>query len=242
MPALENKIHLAVISANRPMAVGNINRLIGKDFPATWYVGRGDARMYGLAGAKTVVESGGLINSRNAALNQAFHEKKICVQLSDDLLGVSLATSKTSFEPLGVLSAIGMILKIMDDVGALMGGAAPTANPFYFDPDKPVRTNLFIVADLLVVKPNPLRFDPKLRLKEDYDYTLQHLKKYGKVARCDAVLANFKHRTNYGGAVAYRTPKYEQEAIGYLKNKWGGAIVDNPRRPNEILMRWGKAK
>lgn len=223
------------------MSVGNIRR-VTKDFPATWYVGRGDARMYSLAGARTVVESGGLVDSRNAALNDAFKAKKVCVQLSDDLTGISLAKSKTSFEPLGFEAAVELMLKSLGETGAKMAGVAPTANAFYFDPNKPIRTNLFIVGDLIAVESNPLRFDPKLRLKEDYDYTLQHLKKYGQVARCDAILANFKHRTNHGGAVAYRTTDNEQAAIAYLKSKWGGAIVDNPRRPNEILMRWGKPK
>jgi hypothetical protein len=45
------------------------------------------------------------------------------------------------------------------------------------------------------------------------------------------------HRANPGGAVAVRTPEVEQEAIAYLRGKWGDWIKDNPRRPNEILLR-----
>jgi len=60
--------------------------------------------------------------------------------------------------------------------------------------------------------------------------------RYSKVCRVDRLLVGFKHRSNPGGAVSYRTEKLEQETIQYLKRKYKGMIKDNPRRPNEILL------
>jgi len=75
-------------------------------------------------------------------------------------------------------------------------------------------------------------------LKEDYDYTLQHLRAYGQVARLNRIMPTFRHRSNAGGAVAYRTPDLEVQAIAYLRAKWGDCIRPNTRRPHEVLLRW----
>ena len=90
---------------------------------------------------------------------------------------------------------------------------------------------------MCMVKPCELYFDESFKTKEDYDYTLQHIKKFGGVTRCDTILANFDHYSNAGGVVDYRTSEVEQNSINTLKKKWGELISDNPKRPNEILIK-----
>jgi hypothetical protein len=89
---------------------------------------------------------------------------------------------------------------------------------------------------MLFVKPCDLLFDEKLTLKEDYDYTLQHLKKYGNTFRYQKYLFEFQHYKNKGGAVDYRTETEEQKNINYLFAKWGAKIKLNIKRKNEILI------
>jgi hypothetical protein len=144
-------------------------------------------------------------------------------------------------DALTAAEALIMMLGAMRVTGLHLAGVAPTSNPYFSDPNKRIVTHKFIVGDLIIVSPETdLRFDENLKLKEDYDYTLQHLHRYGGAARVDSIMAMFKHRTNPGGAVAFRTAEREQEAISYLKAKWPGEIRDNPRRENEILMKWRK--
>lgn len=229
-------LHVAVISARRPHAVGQMTELAGS-VPLTWYVGEGEADAYRAAGAEHIVEAGALCAARNAALDAA--GDRDCVQLSDDLrsLGWAHGTSRDAVEPLSLTAALRLLRDSLLGSGAWLAGAMPTANPFYSA--KGVQRQHFIVGDLMYVTGGcPLRFDEALRLKEDYDYTLQHLRRYGQVARVGRLLASFTHRTNAGGAVAYRTADTEQNAIAYLKAKWPASIVDNPRRPNEVLLKW----
>jgi len=47
-------------------------------------VKNGQKELYEKFGCKNVFETGGLMQSRNAALEMAFKENKICVQVSDD--------------------------------------------------------------------------------------------------------------------------------------------------------------
>jgi hypothetical protein len=120
-----------------------------------------------------------------------------------------------------------------------LGGAAPTANAYFYT-GRAVNNVGFVVGDMVLIDTaSRLRWDEKLKLKEDYDFTAQHIARHGGVARSNDILAEFVHRSNAGGAVDFRNEDEEQRAIRYLREKWGKNIFpDNKKRPNEILFRW----
>ncbi len=225
--------YIGVISHKRPQNVQAMQKICG---PVTWYVGKGEGPAYAAAGAYRVVESGGLCESRNAILDDAFKDDLVAIELSDDLKKLELATDAKTKHVIDFAQAVQAMQEAMDDTGAMLCGVAPTSNAFFFNPKKPVHTSAFVVGDLIMVRPTHLRFDEDLRLKEDYDYTLQHLVTYGLIARANRVLASFQHRTNAGGACDYRTSQLEQQTIAQLKAKWPGLIKDNTRRKDEILL------
>lgn len=198
-----------------------------------WYVDEHDYVPYFDAGARSITVSGGLIDSRNMALDDAVDEP--CIQLSDDLVSIKRindegAAVERTFTQLATETVSHL------SANCRLVGVAPTANAFYAS--LKVKRSHFIVGDFFAAAPSSIRFDPHLRLKEDYDFTAAHMAMFGEVARLDWWLLNFRHRTNPGGAVEYRTAELEQEAIAYLKAKWPGLIRDNPRRPNEVLLRY----
>lgn len=236
--------HVAVISSGRPGNVPKMARwLADLPEPATWYVGADEAGDYAYAGAGLAVAAGGLVAARNLALDVADVQGRPCLQLSDDLVSLGLANGPTRDQvaPLTLPEAVTVLQIALGDSGAQLAGAAPTANP-YFSRNR-VHPSAFIVGDLMLVAAGcPLRFNPELRLKEDYDYTCQHLAAYGKVARVDNLLAGFTHRTNKGGAVAYRTPEAEAQAIATLTRLWPAHIKPNVKRPGEVLLRWKPAQ
>lgn len=230
----------AIISAGRAANVPTMEAVVGR---ATWYVPEAEVADYIAAGAVSVrPDGGGLCAARNVALNDAFERGMWCLELSDDMTRVqkpvwSKAKGKHIAADLSFDDALRTVVDAMRGTGAKLGGVAPTNNPFFFNPKRPVHTEAFIVGDFIVVAPSEPRFDEEMTLKEDYDFTLQHLKLYGRVARANAVLVTFKHRSNPGGAVAVRTAELEQANIDHLRAKWGDVIADNPKRPNEILLR-----
>lgn len=226
-----------IISAGRPNAVDDMNyQLDGLAAEVTWVVPENEIPDYEYSGAANVVPDGGsLCKARNVALDMAFADWTDCLQLSDDLKGLKYYDLGKTL-PLTVSAAVDIMQKELARTGAMLAGVAPTDNVFFSDGR--VKESAFIVGDMMLVRPCDLRFAEGLRLKEDYDYTLQHLSTYGKVCRVDAILASFAHRTNAGGACNVRTPEEEQRAIRFLKSKWGEHIQDNPRRPNEVMLRW----
>lgn len=230
------KAQICCISHGRHENVPEFLRKVGSDQVTFFVKDQTDVVNYRANGARKVIASGSLMDSRNAALEHCFEQGKICVQLSDDLVGISFNDFSGKRTKVGV-----SVVEVLDDLlpnfhvcGSKLGGFPPTDNPYFAT--KPIEKNKFIVGDFLIVKPNPLRFDTKLRLKEDYDYTLQHIKEYGECVRFGRFLCSFKHYSNKGGAVAYRTDSLEKETIAYLANKWPGCIKMNPKRDNEILI------
>jgi hypothetical protein len=175
-------------------------------------------------------DPGSLVGARNLALHHAFVHGHDCVQVSDDLKRIRAL----GHDELTLGQAILRMDEALYETGLALAGCSPTDN-LYFAKEG-VATRKFIVGDLIMVRPTELRFDTNLRLKEDYDFTLQHWATYGGAARCDYIAPSFAHYTNAGGAVATRTAEREQECIAYLKAKWPGLIRDNPRRANEILL------
>lgn len=198
-------------------------------------VKKGEKHLYEKHGCKNVFETGTLMQSRNAALNMAFNENKICVQLSDDLKKV---TTNKNFGPkkqVDIDYAIDQLVNIFQKVdGVYLMGIPPTSNDFFAK--SLISKNTFCIGDMLFVKPNDLRFDTLLTLKEDYDYTLQHLNKFKNCFRYQKYLFEFQHYKNKGGAVDYRTEQEEQKNIKILFSKWGNKIKLNPKRKNEILI------
>lgn len=241
-------VYLTVISHARTANIKRMHDLVGD---ATWFVGEDEASAYDDAARAAdvrigVIESGALCRSRNAALRKAWSHGLPCVELSDDLTKVQVAmwdAAKAKIVARDALfhDALRRVLEGMEQTGAKLGGCAPTANPFYANVEKPVHPSAFIVGDMIVVQPCEVFFDETMTLKEDYDYTLQHLMTHGCVARRDDVLLTFLHRKNAGGAVEARTPELEQKNIAHLKAKWPQFIRDNPRRPDEILLKLPRA-
>ncbi|MEK0347050.1 MAG: hypothetical protein QQN44_01815 [Nitrosopumilus sp.] len=230
------KIHIAIISHKRPENVEKMEDIIGIPENLNWYVGQNEKKTYKHAQG-SVIEVGNLCESRNKAIQIANSEDKYCLQLSDDLKECGMVTASGQLSTPNFTEIIKEMYNILSATPLYLAGVAPTGNLFFYNQLKPIGLKHFILGDLMLIKRNKLRFDEKLSLKEDYDYTLQHIKTYGGVVRLNYILPNFKHRVNKGGAVDRRTDEREQEAIEYLKNKWGSSIRDNPRRKNEILLK-----
>jgi len=213
--------------------------IIGPD--ATWYVGEHETGEYRRCGAVNVAVGGDLVSARNAALDDAHHANRPCVQVDDDLRHLKVRTPQGT-STCTWTQAVATLASACATTGAHLAGSAPTDNPYFAHPDRPYATNLFVIGSLMYVQPSTPRFDPALRLKEDYDFTCQHLATYGLVARANLLLPSFRHYSNRGGAVSYRTTALEDQAVAYLRRKWPDAIKPHPRRAHEVLLRWPRSK
>jgi hypothetical protein len=197
-------------------------------------VKNGQKELYKQNGCKNVYNTGNLMDSRNFALEHSFKNNNICVQLSDDIKKVTTNKNFLKKRVVQLDEAIEDIVSKFKKInGVYLMGVPPTDN--FFFANKIVVENKFCIGDMLFIKPNELRFDNQLTLKEDYDYTLQHIQK-AKVLRYQKYLFTFQHYSNKGGAVDIRNDKEEQKNIMILKSKWGDKVKLNTKRKNEILI------
>jgi hypothetical protein len=243
-----------IISKGRPENVGPMQKHFeGSGIWPTWIVGRGEADAYKEKGARHAVAGGGLCASRNLAIEIAKSKNCVCVEMSDDLQFFQIIhhdgkyvklsqedanTRSKQFVWASPVSAARYIEVKMRSLKARLGGAYVNVNKGYAMMCPPVSTSNFCVGDFLVIDSTSIpRFDCEMTLKEDYDFTAQHLHTYGQIARLNRVFVKAKHYTNAGGAVAVRNDEREQYNIKILRRKWPGVFRAHPfRGPNEVRM------
>ena len=249
-----------VISTGRPFNVIPTNKLFRESSKAVWFVGVGEFEEYvkHVGDPSRVIETPSLPVARNMAIEESRKRGcSACLQVSDDLRqivmlnrhrkytgkrgvsGASQLAKKTGKTPLKVEDAAEMILDQMKKTGCYLGGVLSTFNSGFSLQMEPVSEAHFIIGDLFVVDTinSNLLFDTRMVLKEDYEFTAQHLDKHGKVARLNRIMIRADHYTNKGGAVQRRTPALEKKMIKILLKKWPTFIIQNVRRKNEVLIR-----
>ena len=230
--------HVYVISHRRPQNVSRVQTLV--DGQLSWIVGdEKDKADYG----ENAIIGGKLTPSRNLALIRAFKDGKPCIQISDDPKKFKqvlfMEDGSKQVRDISFVEAAKLMLDRLKDSPFKLAGIAPTANPYFSN--RSISTRHFVIGDFICVMPSEIRFDQAMTLKEDYDFTLQHIRNHGGVIRNDDILCEFEHYKNAGGAVSIRNTAEEQKNISHLKQKWGRVIADNAKRPNEILLKIPKS-
>lgn len=244
-------VHLAVVSSGRSPNVPAMQAHLTELAP-TWYVPEGQGGDYRYCGAAEVVEvawpqQGDQLGvpttpqawQRNAALDAGFARGATVVMTDDDLARFEgcHGNATNARWPLPAVEAVQLLADHLASSGAYLAGIAPTTNALFARRAHTV--DGFVRANLTAQRPNPLRYDPALPLKGDYDLTLQHLATYGSVHRCDHLLGHYRQRqlTTWGGC-DYRTPELMAACCGYLLAKWPDVVVPHATRPGEVTLRW----
>ena len=260
----KSELHFCVISARRASSfpgLGDVfvvqRQLQEAGVDPTWYVDAESVTDYRALGFKVKV-GGKLTESRNKALQDAKKLGKVCVQLSDDISGwvymdgpqakertddacnaAHSAARRIVCSPLA--AARFMLAKMRSGTPrARLGGVYPLGSCSRAFAGAPFADKNFILGDFLVVDGGDVKFDPNMTLKEDYDFTCSHLKAHGCVLRCQRMTLCVKHYSNAGGACSNRDKKglEEKRNIAILNEKWPGVFRPNPKRNNEVIMRW----
>jgi hypothetical protein len=267
----KKEFHVGIVSARRAQShegIVDIARVQSAFTQAgvtpTWYVDAGSLKDYKALGLNAKV-GGKLTAARNMALKDAKKAGKVCVQCSDDISAWEYRVGKQATERTDeaanaaydaskrlivspVAAARFMLAKMRgapEKKKPKLGGVymlSSCSRTFGCGTGPFVRKS-FILGDFFVVdRGSKCLFDPKMTLKEDYDFTCSHLKENGSVMRCNRLTLVVKHYSNSGGAVATRDKKgvEERKNIAILKRKWPRVFHDNPKRKNEVVMRWKK--
>lgn len=121
-------------------------------------------------------------------------------------------------------------------------GVAPTPNPLYFNPAKPVKTSVFVNGPMMCVRVTDLRFDPACVVKCDYDFTIQHIHSGRGSFRLEKLWQENDFDTLPGGRSCYKTDKDRALSFHYLTGKWPSYLRPNPNRRYEVIIKKPKRK
>jgi len=184
--------------------------------------------------------SHGIAAARNRILDY-YGEGDMVLQLCDDIQGVYYKDDRTknSHKKLTNAQLIRFIengFKICQNEGAKMWGIHPCAGGGIMLKHKMMYKH-FIIGTFSGYIVDDIRCDERMKLKEDYDFTAKHIKKYGKVVRFDNLHPCARHYVNEGGAVEYRNAENEQASIAILKELHPEYFIDNVKRVNEVLFK-----
>lgn len=109
--------------------------------------------------------------------------------------------------------------------GYKLCGVNPTPDKKAYRHFTPFSTVQFIGGPFSIHLNNPLRYDERLSLKEDYDLTIKHCREYRGALRFNAYHYNVEQAKQAGGCATYRTSSRELEQLEMLEKKWGTGIV-----------------
>ena len=218
------------ISTRRPQSALLIKEMLKRSIRIAFIVkdqkDRVDYENLGLS----VILGGGLITSRNLALDIAKSTNEdYAVELSDDINFMRMLPQKSkiragqSFKKATHMSlelAADYVIKNMKVTGAKLGGTYPNSNQGFAMRTPEIGLRNFVVGDFIVVDTSPdVRFYPNLSLKEDYDFTAAHIATHGVVCRCNRRIPQVRHYDNPGGAVDHRTAHRDRVAAAYIMKK-----------------------
>eukprot|EP00930_Biecheleria_cincta_P030285 TRINITY_DN2097_c0_g1_i5.p1 TRINITY_DN2097_c0_g1~~TRINITY_DN2097_c0_g1_i5.p1 ORF type:complete len:584 (-),score=108.88 TRINITY_DN2097_c0_g1_i5:270-2021(-) len=262
----KNTFHFCIVSARRATSLSGIQDIfmVQTQFTEagvtpTWYVDEASVKDYRRLGLHAVV-GGKLTAARNKALKDAAKMGKACVQASDDISAWEYRHGKQAKERTDdamnkahdaakryILSPVAAARFILAKMRGADGDKKPQLGGLYplgsssrtFAGPEFVKHN-FIIGDFFVVDKSKVLFDEEMTLKEDYDFTCAHIKAHGSVLRCQRMTLAVKHYSNVGGAVDERDKKGVKERmnIAILNRKWPGCFRANPKRQNEVIMKW----
>lgn len=186
----------------------------------------------------------GITRTRNWILDFAKHNGERRILMMDDDLRVFAKFEKgkpgvgipVEFERF--IHLVSNMFDMAEDIGTNLWGFQVTNDGKTYREYSPFSLQSFIAGHLMGIIDDGQRFDERLRLKEDYDFSLQSLRRHRRVLRFNKYSFYVDHHDTVGGCRTYRTMKMEMDAIEMLRRKWGTELVwTNPKKRYEVRVR-----
>lgn len=121
--------------------------------------------------------------------------------------------------------------RMAKEAGTKLWGVNLQSDKKFYREYSPLSLSSVILGPCMgITKDKDIRFDDRLGLKEDYDYSIQVLRKFRKILRFNKYHYVSAHIKKKGGCASYRTMKKEEDQATLFQKKWGKAIVHITRK------------
>ena len=176
----------------------------------------------------------GISGQRNSILN-FFETGSEIVMLNDDIQNFyELREELVKLTPDEIRQKFSEAFTLCRKLNRFLWGIYPIKNDFYMK--KKINSKAFVIGSTMGIINNVLRFDEDFHSKEDYDFTIQNIIKYGGIVRLDYLCCDAKHQEKTGGC-SYVFKSHYKKDFARLLYKWENFVRINPRRKHEILLK-----
>ena len=149
------------------------------------------------------------------------------MMIDDDVkdIGYFEKMKKNNYSENGVYRFLSEGFRLCKELGTVLWGLNVNDDYKCYREYQPFSFSSIIYGPMFGLVRNDLRFDERLGLKEDCDYSIQVLNKYRKILRFNKYYYEAGHLIDRGGCSKYRTKKKEADQRDLLIKKWGSKIV-----------------
>jgi hypothetical protein len=128
--------------------------------------------------------------------------------------------------------------ELCEQFGSKMWGIAQNEDNRIYKEHLPFSLSKIALGPFQAHLSHDLKFDDRVGSKDDYDFALQHLRKYNILFRWNKFHYICEHGFNSGGIVSMRTLDREIHESKQIMRKWGTKIIEYqipPKKPNDLL-------
>lgn len=171
---------------------------------------------------------GNLCRIRNWILDNLFDNDTDCIViLDDDCKAISRWENQknTKFNPGELEEFCSKISLVCKELDFKFWGLNCITDKGAYREYTPFGLQQYIGGPFQAHLKSKLRYDENLPLKEDYDFTLQNIRKYGGCLRVNFANYDVKQSEQIGGCADYRNLEYEKQQFFALQKKWGKDII-----------------
>jgi hypothetical protein len=170
---------------------------------------------------------GNISRVRNYIKDELIKEKGLIID--DDIEAIKIWSTKNENPyPINIEDIeefFEMAFNMCEESGCKLWGVNIVGDKGSYREYTPISFTNWISGSLMGFINNKCKFDERIPLKEDIDFSLQTLNRYRKLLRFNNVHLIKKDHGNKGGCADYRTVAREKEQFDIFQKKWGNKIV-----------------
>lgn len=217
-------------SYRRPTAVDTLKYLPS----CRIYVSRAEEAAYRRANPEADIvavdpkHQGNLCRIRNYILDSEMGPGRAVLIVDDDLQGIWRWEKLTRYRldsEAEVRDFLRRYTALCVEWGCVAWGINVNSDGQVYREQTPFSLRSYVGGPFMVHVDHKLRYDERLPLKEDYDFTLQVLNAHRKLLRVNKYYYLTLQMAQVGGCAEYRNIEAERDQLEALQRKWGREIV-----------------
>lgn len=171
---------------------------------------------------------GNIARKRNAILEQFEGQDIVMVDDDYDYLGRWEAGEDRRLDADGIRHLLGEGASLARDLGTPLWGINVQVDRRFYREYTPFSVTNVVLGPFhawTADRPRDLRYEEDLWLKEDYDMSLQVLRRFHRILRVNAYHYRVDHLNEVGGVVGRRSMEEEVRQLQRLQRRWGSNVV-----------------